>query len=150
METQTLVAFVGMGGALVGSAVGGLISYFSSRSVRKLEWELSLVQKEIHARETLYADFLTEAGRLLLHQVENKSHPATEMTNLIALDARIWFYSDAVGKCSRKITVCVVDGNYSDDQEKGEEKKEKPTFAALRDDFITECKKDLEALKRNA
>lgn len=147
METQTLVALVGVTGALMGSAIGGFISFFATRSVRKMEWKLSVVQKEMQTRESLYADFLTEANRLLMHQVEGKVHHATELTHLVSLDARIWFFSDIVGKAARSIVLCILDANLKDDEKKDSE--EKPEFAGLRDTFITECKKDLLAVKSN-
>lgn len=148
METQTLVAIVGVTGALIGSAVGGLISFFSSRSVRRLEWGLGLAEKELRARESLYAEFLTEANRLLLHQIEGKSHQATEMASIIGLESRIWFYSDEVAKVAREIVLCVLDGNIKDSEKK--EGKDKLVFGDLKDSFLSECKKDFARVKSNA
>ncbi|HEY9198967.1 MAG TPA: hypothetical protein VIR60_06340 [Gammaproteobacteria bacterium] len=147
MDTQTLVALVGVGGALLGSAIGGFTSYLSTRSVRRLEWKLSFVENEIHSRESLYADFLTEANRLVLHQVEGKLHRATEMTTLFALEARIWFFSDSVGKAARDLALYVLNDNIKDKEaEAGEEKK---SYSTLRDSYITECKKNISDMKCN-
>ena len=143
METQTLMALVGVGGALIGSVIGGFISYLSSRSVRRMEWILSLAEKNIHARESLYADFLTEANRLMLQAMESKVSQSTAFSTLVGLEARLWFFSDAVGEVSRKIVRCVMDHHGQDP------KKDTLGFPELRDAFIARCKEDLLALRKD-
>lgn len=142
METQTLIALVGVSGALIGSAIGGLISFFSSRAVRRMEWELSLTEKDIRNRESLYADFLTETNRLMLQSIDEKITQGSELTTLIALEAKIWFFSDSVGAVARKIVVCVMDHHSK------EPKNEKPSFPELKDKYIFHCKKDITEMKK--
>lgn len=143
METQTLVALVGVGSALIGSAIGGLISFFSTRSVRRMEWVPSLAEKNIHTRESLYADFLTEANRLMLEAIDGKLSQSTAFATLVGLEARLWFFSNAVGEAARNIVVCVMDHHSQ------EPKNDTLGFPELRDKFIAQCKEDVLALRKN-
>ena len=146
METQTLVALVGVGGALVGSAVGGLISFLSSRSVRKLEWEPSLSQRDLQARETLYAEFLSEASRIVVRQVDGNISEASDLSELLTLEAKLWFHSEEVGEIARKVVLCVLDRRLSA-AKKEEPKEANGTFAELKHEYISACKNDLKRLK---
>jgi uncharacterized membrane protein YdjX (TVP38/TMEM64 family) len=101
METQTLVALFGVGGVIIGSAVGGIISFLSARSMRRMEWQLSLAEKDILNRESLYAEFLTQANRLVLQSIERNISLGTDLTTLIALETKIRFFSDSVGDAAQ-------------------------------------------------
>ena len=154
METQLLVALVGLLGALTGSAVGGTISFLSSRAVRRLDHRQSSLQKDREAREALYADFLAEASRLMLLSLRpgGTVDLTDEVTRLVALEARIWFYSDELGDLARTITKIVlfefrgVDSAVTKERNEEEQK----AFARHRDKFIQECKLDLAKLRTEA
>ena len=143
METQTIVAIVGVAGVLVGSAVGGVISFLSSRSMRRMEWELSLSEKNILSRESLYVEFLTEATRLMLQSTEEKISQTTAFTTFVSLESRIWFQSPVIGELAREIARCVLDSHNKEPKDKAKE------FPELRDKYISECKKDLLALRKH-
>jgi hypothetical protein len=144
METATLVALVGVGGSLFGSAVGGLTSYFASRSVRRMDWELTLVEKDIDKREALYADFLTEANRVMMHSAVGESLPALELKALVTLESRIWFYSEPVAEIAREIAKFLFGVDSSDGT-----KDKDSRYPALRDKYLAACKKDLTAMRKN-
>jgi hypothetical protein len=144
MDAQTLAALVGGAAVLLGTAVGGLISFFSSRSVRRMEWELALTEKNILNRESLYAEFLTEANRLMLLSVDRRIAQSTELTTLISIEAKIWFHSEIVGKTAREIAKCILD------QHSKEPKGSDPGFPKLRDRFIAEGKEDIRNLRKHA
>ena len=136
MEVQVVVAIVGVTAALVGSAIGGVTSYFSTRSMRRMEWRLTLQEKEISRRETLYTEFITEANRLVIHSSAEKISDGNVLTLLLALESRIWLHSEGLGPKARKICSCILDYQVKD-------KKGTPKFGDLRDDFIAACRKDL-------
>ncbi|HEY8886851.1 MAG TPA: hypothetical protein VIM35_00055 [Gallionella sp.] len=156
MDTPVLVAVVGLVGAFVGSAVGGLISYFSTKAVRRMEWKQEMAQKDIQAREDLYADFLSEAGRLMLVSFtkEAKSTPSTEFSKLVTLEAKVWFHSEPLGKQARELAKIVMKEfepkSVDKTVDETETKKDEVTFAALRDKFISDCKLDLQRIRQLA
>jgi hypothetical protein len=141
MQTETLVAFVGVGGSLFGSIVGGLTSFFASRSVRRMDWQLGLLEKDIRAREVLYADFLTEANRVMMHSVAGDLLPTLELKSLVTLEARIWFYSEPVAEVAREIARMLMglnSKNHEDDS----------SFPSLRDKYLQACRSSLMELRK--
>jgi len=111
MDTPILVAVVGLAGALIGTLIGGVISYISTRSVRRMEWKQSLVLRDLQTREDLYADFLAEIGRLML--VSLAPPPSTVglslFSKLVALESKIWFHSDSLGTSARELAKVVLE-----------------------------------------
>ncbi len=85
MDNQTFTAVIGVAGVLLGSTLGGLISFLSIRSVRRMDWELTLIEKDIRSREVLYADFLTEANRQMIDSLSGNAITTSELKNLVAL-----------------------------------------------------------------
>lgn len=72
-------------GTLFGTLVGGLINYFSSRSVKNHEWRLALARDQVASRQKLYAEFLVEAQRLVVQAREEK---ITSLADLNALNGK--------------------------------------------------------------
>ena len=144
MEVQIVVAITSAAAALFGSAIGGITSYFSTRSMRRMEWHLALKEREINRREDLFTDFITEANRLVISSFHEKMSNGNELATLVALENRLWLYSEEIGALARKIAGCVL--NYH--QEK--RKDDAPNFADLRDKFISTCRSNLAAAKNDA
>jgi hypothetical protein len=137
MEVQVIVAIVGVAAALLGSAIGGFTSYLSTRSMKKLEWKLSLREKELARSEGLYSEFIAEANRVLIQSFDQKFSSVKEMTTLLALESRIWMHSEEIGILSRQIVSCVLDYHTKD------RKDEEARFPGLRDTFIATCRREL-------
>lgn len=140
MDTQLVVAVIGVSAALLGSIVGGVSSYLSTRSMRKLEWKLARIDREIDKRETLYADFLSSANLGMLSSF-NKDPDSTEVIKpIMNLEARIRLVSPELGELARKVVSCVIDHHQK-------EKNDKASYPPLRDEFISRCKSSLDALR---
>jgi len=143
MDIQLSIALIGIAAALLGSAIGGLTSYLSTKSTRKLEWRLSLIEKDISKREDLYADFLSEANKLILLAHKNKIEDPTRLEKLVNLENKIRLMSPTLGDLTRKITSCVLDHHEAGDNKKG-------SYPELRDSFIKDCRELLNKLKSDA
>lgn len=144
MDTATLVAVVGVVAAIAGATIGGLISYFSTRSVKLIEWRLLQTDKEISKRESAYAEFLSEANRLMVLGMGEKISSTAELEKITILEARLWFFSSATGASARKICNCILNINRTDPD------PNEPKFPPLRDQFVTACRQDLDQLRSAA
>jgi len=140
MNTQLTVAIIGVAAALLGSVIGGISSYFSTRSMRKLEWKLSQADREIEKREALYADFLSHANIGIVSSFDKEPDTTNLLKPLMNLESRIRLVSPEVGDSARKIVSCVIDHHQKD-------KDDKASYPSLRDDFISKCRKSLDSLR---
>ena len=61
MSSQMITALFGVFATLCGIIIGGLITYFTNRDLKRKEWELSVLREEINDRKRLYSEFLAEA-----------------------------------------------------------------------------------------
>lgn len=143
MEIQLAVAVIGVVAALLGSLIGGTSSYFSTRSMRKLEWRLSQVDREIEKRESLYAEFLSQANMGIISSFDQKPSSTEILRPLLNLESRIRLISPEVGELARRIAACVIDHH-----EKS--KEDKASYPPLRDEFIAKCKASLDAIRAEA
>lgn len=55
---QIAAAMVGVASALLGALLGGVASYVSTRSMRRVEWKLAHAGREMQKREAIYLEFL--------------------------------------------------------------------------------------------
>ncbi|WP_353222493.1 hypothetical protein [Salinisphaera sp. C84B14] len=140
MDSEILAALIGVSAAFIGSIVGGVLSYLSTRSVRKIEWKLERRDRETERRYSLYAEFLAEASRLMLLSFERKGVISEEVRKLVALESQIWFHSTEVGASSRNIASCVLNHFEKDEEE------DRPNFPELRDEYVRICRRDLDRL----
>lgn len=142
MDIQLSVAIIGVVSALSGTAIGGLTSYFSSRSMRKLEWRLTQIDKEIDKRENLYAAFLGEANRWVIFSVNNKVQSLEGLDHFLSLESKIRLISPEIGDLARKITSCILDNLQKD-------KNAEVKYPDLRDSFIVSCQLSIDKLRRS-
>lgn len=140
MDTATLVAIVGVGGTLVGSCLGGFVSFISSRSIRRLDWDLTRTSMEIEKRESLYSDFFAEINRLFILSME-AGQATDQFTHVTALEARIWLNSDAAGQPARNLVKCVMNFHEESDDSAAD------SYPKLRDEFLSICKEELRELR---
>jgi hypothetical protein len=94
MTSQMMTGLIGVLAALGGTTIGGLITYFTNRDLKKKEWELSILREEINDRKTLYSSFLAEAYRLLLISYQTKYGDLKEFTILNRYLAQIELLAD--------------------------------------------------------
>ena len=65
MNPQLEIAILSAASALLGSIVGGLLSYLTTRHLKRQEWQQIQLEEQIAKREDLYSAFLTEWSRIL-------------------------------------------------------------------------------------
>lgn len=143
METEIATAIIASISALAGSAVGGFASYFSNKSMRKLEWKLSELEREIASRRNIYARFLAEANKHIIQSVEKKSNSAIPMQELFNLQSEIALISPHIGLKAKEIASCVLDHHQADNDKRG-------TYPALRDAFVEMCLQETKGLRDSA
>jgi hypothetical protein len=91
--------------ALVGTAIGGVITYLTTVRLKRQEWRQDMLSREIARRENLYSEFISEAGRLLLQSVQSKTSDPGEFQKLYSLQAKIRLHaSDAVMDAAQDLT----------------------------------------------
>lgn len=140
METEITTAIVASISALAGSVVGGFASYFSNKSMRKLEWKLSELEREIASRRTIYAKFLAEANKHIIQSFEKKANSATPMQELFNLHSEIALISPYIGLKAKEIASCVLDHQLENNDKRG-------TYPALRDAFVEMCLQEIKGLR---
>ncbi len=139
MSNEALIAIIGVAAALLGSVSGSIASYISTRSMRRMEWKLSIHEKSIERHRTLYNDFLSEANRLMLLSFGNKVNDSTDFSKIAAMESQIRMSSLKLGEMARKITSCTMSYNVRDNS------NVQDNFPALRDEFIEVCRQEIEA-----
>lgn len=108
--------------------------------MRKLEWKLAQIDREIEKREAIYAEFLTQANLGMMSAFDDKPDSRTVVKPLLDLESRARLISPEVGDLAREIASCILDHHQKD-------KKEKAAYPILRDRFITACKQQLDKLR---
>lgn len=140
MDTEIATALIVAASALIGSAVGGVASYFSTKSMRKLEWKLSEIEKEIASRRAIYAKFLAESNTWIVRSVDQKVDSFAEMQELLNLQSEISLMSPKIGEKAKEILSCVLDHHQKGKQQLG-------TYPPLRDSFIDLCLQEIRSMR---
>lgn len=140
MDTEIATAIIAATSALAGSAVGGVASYFSTRSMRKLEWQLSEIEREIASRRALYGQFLAESNKWIVRSFDQKANSFAEMQELLNLHSEISLISSKIGAKAKEILSCVLDHHQKDKETSG-------TYPTLRDAFIALCQQEVKDLR---
>jgi hypothetical protein len=125
-------------GTLFGALVGGLINYFSSRSVKNHEWRLSLAKDQAISRQKLYAEFLVEAQRLVTQAHEDKISSLADLNILIGKFAEISLVApDVAVEAAKKLTDAAVTSHSAPPA------KEVADFFKLKAAFIVAARQDI-------
>jgi hypothetical protein len=120
-------------GTLFGALVGGLINYFSSRSVKNHEWRLSLAKDQAVSRQKLYAELLVEAQRLVIQAHEEKISSLADLNTLTGKFAEVSLVApDTVVEAAKKLTDAALTSHSAPPA------KEVADFFKLRAAFIQE------------
>ncbi|PKN19494.1 MAG: hypothetical protein CVU71_08300 [Deltaproteobacteria bacterium HGW-Deltaproteobacteria-6] len=144
MTSQIVIALIGVFAALIGAAIGGLITYFTNRDLKKKEWMLSVIREEINDRKRLYSEFLAEAYRITILSLQTKCGDLREFDILHRYFAQIELLaSDDIVNAARTIVDLVID-RHSKECEKHD-----ISFVDLKKTFINLVKEELSRLKNS-
>lgn len=76
MDQNILVAIIGSVSALLGAGVGGVITYYTTKSIKAQEWKRSIQKETYDEKKQIYASFLKEYNNLtLMHRDEMSNDP---------------------------------------------------------------------------
>lgn len=89
MAEDLTVAVISAGAALLGSLVGGVISYFTTKDATLRQWKQSLVLRELERKELLYSEFIGECARMILSSIDKKESAGVAFANLYTLLGKI-------------------------------------------------------------
>lgn len=89
MDLQLEVAYLSTAAALLGSVIGGLVSYLTTRHLNKEKWRQERIDRQISQREELYANFIAECSRLTLTALDKKSSEVKVFSAMTSLRGRI-------------------------------------------------------------
>jgi len=152
MDTALLVAIVGATSGLLGSAAGGLISFYSSRATRSDESIRDQKKRSYDEQEKLYSEFVGEAVRIkmLSLQADQNKVEANELVKLATLEARTWFHSAAVGAEARELAKHVMKEAERIEASAESESTAERDFPELRDSYVKACTLELSRLRNEA
>lgn len=135
-EVTTLIA------ALGGTALGGFINYFASRSAKTREWELSLRREKIAERSNLYSAFLVSAQKMVMMSIEGRPQKPSELDIINIEFAKIEMLSaSAVVETAKQICDYVI---VAHSRSRDEDKR---SFFELKQAFISQSRRELAALE---
>lgn len=128
--------------ALLGTVIGGLVTFLTTFYLKKAEWKQEQITREITKREALYGEFLSEVGRLLMAGIGSKVQNPNEFRGLFTLLGRIRMCaSEPVRESAENLVKVVLHGN----RERGEE-----TSEGNNDGFTKLCRDELESLRKKS
>lgn len=131
--------------ALLGTIVGGLITFLTTYYLKTKEWKLQNLNKEIERKEKLYSDFMAECGRLVMVGVDADLKKTTEFSHALKLLNQIQITaSDDVVEASTNLykfaTKNAVKG-YKDKSKTEETPVDLPKYGLV-------CRAELDALRK--
>lgn len=144
MSSQIITAIIGVFAALCGTTIGGLITYFTHRDLKRKEWVFSVLREEINDRKKLYSDFLAEAYRLTLISIQTKHDNLKEFEILNRYLAQIELLS--TGKIIDEAKAIVDHVIVCHSMNSG---KQSRSFFDVKTSFINEAKEDIHKLKNS-
>ena len=150
MNTNTYIAILSAASALLGTIIGGIISYFTTRYTIINQHKHNQQTREIDKREVLYSEFLAEATRLelLTAEIEDGNEKTMlqpgQFSQIYYLSTRIRLIaSSELFSAAAAIVTKLADEHFQEPQQNKQESKPEAIFVEL-------AKKDLEQLKRKA
>jgi hypothetical protein len=136
------VAIVGFCSVLVGTLVGGLLTFYSNRHIAKKEWERSLVIEEISELKKLYSDYMREVNQLVVASTQEKYQETKKFENLAYLLARVELAgSTEIHAVAKKI------GDYAYSSHNDDETVKQLNYMELRQQFSKLAKQEINSLK---
>jgi hypothetical protein len=149
MPPEIQIAIVSAASALLGSIVGGLLSYLTARQLKIREWHQVQLEKEITKREDLYSAFVVECGSLVLVAFDQKLTQAKGVAPLTGLLSRIEMCSSGeVVSAARDFAKYAFAANESG---RGPLTHEESLVCHQKRTLFAECvRKEINVLKKNA
>ena len=147
---NTYIAILSAASALLGTIIGGIISYFTTRYTVTNQHQHNQRTREIDNRESLYSDFLAEVTRLGLLAIEKKPNEASDFSRLAALQARIKLLASSDVASAAGIMTAFTIKKFSNPKEVVGDVQSKKEAEESPLKFIELAKKELDALKRKA
>lgn len=144
MSNELVLAIVSSGSALLGSIVGGIVSYFTASRLNLQKWRQDRIDKEMARREQLYSEFMGEVGNLMMKSCDTKEIKAIELNHLIALQTQIrLFATDEVIESAKKLTSETIHA-FREKRDKSEQPRE------TMERFSQLCRRELDTARRNS
>jgi len=148
MAEDLQIAIISTCAALLGSVVGGIISFFTTRDATMRQWKQSLVLREIERKEALYSDFIGECAQKLLSALDKKESGGATFAHLYTLLGKIRMMS------SEKVRIAAEQlANFSTEAHAVSNKKDGvtglPIFEA-RNRFTEIARAELDEIKNGA
>lgn len=143
MAPQVIAAIIGVSSVLLGTLIGGFVTYLSNKNLKLIEWQLSLIKEEASSRRKLYSDFLGETNRLTLFSLEGKVSSVRELDSLINYFSQVEFVStEQVIEQAKKLVDCVIACNTKSATVQNQD------FYCLKKHFIESIKNELNELNK--
>lgn len=139
---ELTIALIGVISALLGTALGGVISYLTTKSAKSMEWRFKMLSDEIQERKDLYSCFLEEVNGLVFSSFHEKHSDLRKFSNLGNLLAKM--------ELSSSDEVIIKAKNVSDYAfmcHAATEKQPENDFAELRQEFVNTAKNEIIELK---
>ena len=78
MSNEIIIAIIGIAAALIGTIIGGAVSYFSNKSINTLEWQRRIKNDEVTERKDIYSSFLKYSYKLRVDAIRQSQieHPS--------------------------------------------------------------------------
>jgi|SRR6267143_926636 len=149
MNPQLEIAILSAASALLGSIVGGLLSYLTTRHLKHQEWQQTQLEEQIAKREDLYSAFLTESSRIHFGALDKRVEKAIEFAELYTLTGKMQMISSLeVIEAARALSKEAWD-DYSD-RERQKSEEEQDRIYKLRTQFTQHARKEIDQLRRKA
>lgn len=144
MASQIIAAIIGVFSVILGTIIGGFISFFTNKNIKIKEWRLSLIKEDLNSRKKLYSDFLGEANRLILFSLEEKASSVRGLDSLINYFSQIELVAtEEVIEQAKKLADCVIACNTQSTTQQDQH------FYHLKKYFIEAVKHELSQLRDN-
>ena len=137
MTPEIQIAVIASGSALIGSLIGGAVSYFTTIQSSRISWRYTQLEKQIESLTAIHGEFLAEACRITLLAIDKKFSGVIDFALLHTLMSRIRIISDdATVKAASDVAKAAMQQHSSDKAKQAQE------------DFATFTKKMCECSRR--
>jgi hypothetical protein len=147
MSTELTIALVSAGAALIGSVIGGVISFVTTRDATARQWRHSLVLRELDRKESLYSEFIGECAKLLLSSIDKKESSGIAFANLYTLLGKIRMMSSTeVRSAAETLAKRCTDAHWDEGNKTGNNADSR-VFEA-RNRFTESARAELDAIRK--
>jgi hypothetical protein len=137
-ELLTVIAAIG------GSIIGGLISFLTTSTTQRRQFEREHASREMDRREELYGKFIREAAELFLDSIDKNLDEPERLVRLVSMLACIKLSaSREVSDAGEKILTAIVSSYQRPPLERNELFKEtRKEFKDPLEDFAKACRNE--------